>query len=361
MSQPILIAGPEDEFQVTLDAKRHWEALTQDLDDELAMEVVDGQVSVIDEVEQAMSRFTSAVRTLPMFSDRKAVWFRNITFMGDTRVGKTEAALQAVEQLVEMLPKLDPSVRVMLNASPFDSRRKGQKALLKVCDATVYKKSKDSQGVVDMLRREAQQQGVRFQGNAAEILAEKTGGNGRMALAEFEKVATYIAGDGDTISEALVTELVAEAGESSFYEPVLAFHSGRMAWAMEALRRYFFAGREGRALLVMLQRRNSQLIQLRALSDAGYVGGGGRGGTSLDRASSQFGHYFADGSAKAGLSVLNMAPWQAGQAARDAQNFSLKQLLRFQQEFLETFRQLSAASKGEQEGVFRTLFLRCLS
>ncbi|MDP0500425.1 MAG: DNA polymerase III subunit delta [Verrucomicrobiota bacterium JB022] len=359
MSQAILIAGPEDEFQVTLDAKRQWEQMTRDLDDDLAKEVVDGQVSVADEVEQAMARFTSAVRTLPMFSDRKAVWFRNITFLGDNRVGKTEAALKTAEQLAEFVERLDPSVSVLLSASPFDSRRKAQKALMKVCDATVHKKARDSQGVVDLLRQEAKREGLSFGGNAAEIIAEKTGGNGRMALSEFQKLATYVAGETTTISEALATEMVAEAGESSFYEPVLAFHSGRLPWAMEALRRYFFAGREGRALLVMLQKRNSQLIQLRALDDAGYLGGGR--GVSLDRASSQFGHYFADSGGKVGLSVLNMAPWQAGQAAKDAHNFTLKQLLRFQQEFLEAFRQISGAAKGEQEGIFRTLFLRCLS
>lgn len=352
----ILIAGPEDDFQVALDAKRAWEAMTEGLEDDMAKEVVDGQAGVIDEVETAMARFLSAVRTMPMFSDRKVVWLRNISFLGDNRVGKTEAALKAAEQLVAIVEKLDPSVSVLLSASPYDSRRRAQKALLDRCQSTLHKKGKDNQGVVDMLQREAKGIGLSFAGHAAEIMAEKTGGNGRLALTELEKVATYLGTTGKRITEAHVAELVVDANEGGFYEPVLAFHSGQIVPALESLRRYFFAGRDARALLSMLQKRNGQLIQLRALVDAGQIGGGRQ--VSLDRAKQTFGSYFGDTTAG---SVLDMQAWQAGQAVRDAQNFSLKQLLRIQQAMLDTFQNLSSASKDEQEGVMRTLFLDCLS
>ena len=63
-----------DDFLVSRLGQERWTALTAGIADDFGIDVIDGRSGNVDEVEMAVNRFISAVQTLPMFGDRKAVW-----------------------------------------------------------------------------------------------------------------------------------------------------------------------------------------------------------------------------------------------------------------------------------------------
>src|SRR5690606_553053 len=96
----------------------------ENVEDDFAVEIVDGTANNVDAVEKAYSQFASAVQTMPMFGDSKYVWFRGITFLADNQTGRAEGTLKLLEQLQAVLESIDPAqVKVVFSASPVDRRR----------------------------------------------------------------------------------------------------------------------------------------------------------------------------------------------------------------------------------------------
>ena len=86
-------------------------------------------------------------------------------------------------------------------------------------------------------------------------------------LKETRKLASYIGADGGEITEQMIIDMVPDFGEGDFFEASEAFFSGKLDWALDAIDRHFFQGKDARPLLATLQNRNRLLIQLRVLVD----------------------------------------------------------------------------------------------
>ena len=78
--KPFTFICGDDDFLVSEKGKEWFVEQTKDLSDDLSKEVVDGRAGNIAEVEEALSRFRSAVQTLSMFGERKVVWLKMSIF-----------------------------------------------------------------------------------------------------------------------------------------------------------------------------------------------------------------------------------------------------------------------------------------
>jgi len=356
-----------DDFMVSRKAKAMYEELGKDIEDDgFNKEVIIGAAGNVAEVEEAMNQFAAAVQTLSLFGDRKVVWFKDITFLADSKTGKAEGTKFQVERLKELLGTIDTaSVTVLLSASPVDRRRAFVKWCEKTGDSHLVDSGKGSDQVAylrELIGAEAEKCKLRIPVQMVHFLVEKLSGNARLAVEEVRKLATYIGDSGEPVTEELINQLVPDFGESDFFEPVEAFYSLKLEWTLDALKRYFFTNKDARPLISSLQGRNRLLIQLKVLMMSGSIQVGPRGidKGALERAKSTHASAFAGDDTKSNFNVFSQNPWYLGRLAAPIAKISLKELVDFQKNFLGAFQGI-IERPNEQLEVMRETCIRCLS
>lgn len=353
------IAGADD-FIVQRKARDEWDSMAEAIGDPNAIEVIDGQAGNLDEVAKAVTEFISAIQTISMFAPEKAIWFKSVTFLADSVTGRAKGTVEQVERMQDILGNYDDSaVKILISASPVDRRKKAYKWFQKNGDSLFLEAGKDDSAVIDMVTEEARSCGVEFAGNAAQILAELTGGSARLALEETRKLTTYLGKDGGKITPGLVGELVPSLGDSDFFEAAEAFYSLDLEWALGAIHRHFFAGHDARPLISSLQNRNRLLIQLKVLQQGGAIRGR-VSKSSLEQVADRYGSYFGDAPGKSSFCILTQNPWYLGRLSENLGKIGLKALLEFQEAFRDAFMEI-ISRPNEQEAVMTAMAVRCLS
>ena len=114
-----------DDFLVGRLGRERFEALAAEAQaDEFAREIVNGFAANVGEVEAAVNRLRDAVQTVSMFGGRRVVWLKDVNFLADTVTGRAESTLKLVEDLQEILSKVNPAeTLVLVTAAPIDRRR----------------------------------------------------------------------------------------------------------------------------------------------------------------------------------------------------------------------------------------------
>ena len=355
-----MVCGADD-FLVSRLGQQLWAEKANQVLDDFGKEIVNGAVDTVADVEKSIGQFAAAVGTLPLFGDKKVIWFKDIMFLADSRTGKAQGTLAQVDYLKRILENLDPeAVDVLITASPVDRRR----AFPKWCEKQAqFHLAGDDKNNINVLAKlvadECHILGVTMGQEAVEALIAKVNGNSRLVLEETRKLATWLGQEGE-IGVDDITELVPSFGEGDFFESVEAFYSLNLAWTLAAIRRHFFAYRDSRGMLANLRRRNRLLIQLRALMDEKIVSIGYRGITGLDKAKQKYGHYFVSPEEKTPFNVMNQNPWYLKRLSSNIAKLPLKRLINFQKEFLNAFEE-TISRPDEQEEVMRNLAIRCLS
>jgi DNA polymerase-3 subunit delta len=350
----------QDDFLVGRLGRKRFDELAGDTTDEFSREIISGFAANVDEVESAVNRFRESVQTIPMFGGRRVVWLKDVNFLADTVTGKAETTLRSVEDLQQVLQSVNPDeTAVLITAAPIDRRRSFPKWCEKSSEFALADGGEDAGGLAAVVQAEARSAGVEFGPGALELLLAKVGANTRLLVEEVHKLAAHA--EGAVIDEASVTELSPNAAQGDFFETADAFFSGDLKWALEALRRHFFAGGDARPVLAALQNRNRILIQLRALTDAGEAGVGPRGVDGLQKAAQTHGARFGDAAAeKSSYNVFTQNPWYLGKLAGAAPLPSLRRLIDNQRAFIDAFEEI-IRRPDDQEEILRDMAVRCLA
>lgn len=361
--KPFTFICGDDDFLVSEKGKEWFVAQTKDLSDDLSKEVVDGRAGNIAEVEEALSRFRSAVQTLSMFGERKVVWLKDVNFLADSVTGRAQGTLDLLEDLKDFLGGIDVNaVGVLITAYPVDKRRSFFKWLSKTADFTALGGGKDTaKSLAALIREECDKANCRIERGAVELLIGKVNANTRLLVEEIRKLCTFVGSTDGTIDEAMINQLVPNFGEADFFEAADAFFSLKLDWTLEALHHHFFTNKDARGLLGSLQSRNRLLIQLRVLLDAGAIRVGGRGisKSELESAADTYGHHFGSNPEKSNLNVFTQNPWYLGRLAETARKVPLKKLVDFQIAFTKAFEAI-IERPNDQEEVCRELAISCL-
>jgi len=353
----------DDDFLVAQRGRELFAQLSVGLTDDFSREIIEGRVQNLDELDIALKHFRAAVQTISLFGDRKVVWLKDANFLADSVTGRSEGAEKLVEDLQALLEAVDPAtVAVLITACPVDRRRTQFKWLQKNGDYEFLGGENTGEIILNLAEQEAKKCGVTFAPGALQMLAGKVNGNTRLALEETRKVATYLGPTGGPITEELVRDLVPNFGEGDFFEPAEAFFSGDLAWTLDALKRYFFAGHSARPLLSSLQGRNRLMIQLRVLLDSGELrfGYGGLDKNSFESARSAYAKHFGGLEEKSTFNIFTQNVWYLGKLGEPAKKLPLKRLIDFQTAFITTFEAFLNRGTAEEESIMRELALRCL-
>ncbi len=351
-----VICGSDD-FLVAREGQQAWAELTRDVTDDFQREIIDGAANNVDETEKATASFIAAVRTLPLFGDRKYVWFKNLSFLGDTALGRTEGAKEQVEKLMGALESSSPAdVGILITASPVDRRRREFKWLQSNTKLNFLAAEKEA-GAASLLEDELRREQLRISPEAAHALLEKINHNTRLALEETRKLALY-AGPGAELTLEMVNLLVPPYGDGDFFEAAEVFFTLDLQATLDALHRHFFSGYDIRPLLTSLQNRTRLLIQLRVLSDAGEFRSS-VSKASIENAAATYARHFDGADDKSNFNLFTQNPYYLSRLIQTARSLKLRQLIDFQTAFLRAFEE-AIKRPNEHEQVMREAAIRCM-
>ncbi len=362
----IYVSGPDD-FLANRMAREIWEEMKRDVTDDFSVEVINGQAGKVDEVAEAVNQFRASVQTLGLFGGRRVVWLKDVSFLADTVLGKSETTQTQCEDLRELLEAVAPEeVGVLISASPVDRRKKMVKWLEEHGDyrpaGGMDARGGGAETLLAALANECSRLKVTIARDAVEALLSKVNGNARLLIEEARKLATYLGEDGAEITAKLVEELTPNFGEGDFFETTEAFFSRDIDWTLNALRRHFFAGNDARPVISSLQNRNRLLIQLRSLLDGGEIQASGQNISKplFERASAKYAPLYDGIAAKSNFNIFTQNLWYMGKLAGGGKLPTLKALLDHQLEFIRAFEEI-VERPHEQEEALRAMAIRCLA
>ena len=165
---------------------------------DFGVDIVEGTAESAEHCSQIVRRTLDALQTLPFFGGGKLVWLKNANFLADSQVGKTNAALEGLEAILDYVEKqLPPEVKFLLSASLADKRRSAYKRLQKLADLRTFDKPDTSKTgwedeVIPTVQRRARDLGISFDNEAIEMLVQLAGEDTRQLDSEVEKLSLYL-------------------------------------------------------------------------------------------------------------------------------------------------------------------------
>ncbi len=363
-----IIAG-KDEFLVDQDGRACFEKARKAAGADAEAEVISGQIIRVDDARTIETQFVDSVKTLAMFGSKRVIWLRNLNLVSDSVQARSEESKESLANMLKAALEADPSVSVVISATPYDGRRKDL-ANLKSAATDFILHAAGSKGPFDKGDAQADAQvalaverfkslGVKCDRGVPEVLVGRVGQSTRLVLGECEKLATYV-GPGGTVKEADVHLLVPTFGEGDFFEPIEALAARDLRWGLESLDRYFFNEDSSRPLLTALQNRLRLLIQIRCLADSGdfRLSDAGLPKGQFETASGRHGPAFGS-AAKSTANLFSQNAWYvSNKVAPAAARYTLAELVDLQLACADCF---DASNRGEDESSVRALFLRALA
>ena len=349
----------DDDYIVRQKAKEVFDDWTKDFPDDLSREIIDGRADRVDDVLRILSEAKAATTTLSLFGGGKLVWINEANFINQNKTGAAKGAKDALEDAKAFLEKLEDS-RVILSACPIHRGHGFVKWLQKNADFhDLAKNEKEDVAFRRLVEETASELEVKFAPGALDYLAGKIGAHPRLGVEETRKLASFLGSEGNEITEQMIIDLVPDFGEGDFFEASEAFFSGKLDWALDAIDRHFFQGKDARPLLATLQNRNRLLIQLRVLVDGGELNPHDRMSKDLlERLAAKHARHFDDPTEKTTLNVFSQNPWFLGRLLGLVKSFSARRLIDLQSHLIEAFEQVLAQPREQHATIFKNLVIR---
>ena len=349
----------DDDYLVRQRAREIFDELCPEFPDDLSREIIDGRADRVDEVERILSEARSAGETLSLFGGGKLVWINEANFLNQTKTGAAQGSKEALEAFKPFLENLGET-KLIFSACPVHRSHAFVKWLQKnAIYEDVAKNEKEDIAFRRLVQDTAKEFGVRFSNGALEYLAGKIGAHSRLGVEETKKLASYLGKDGGEITEELVIDMVPDFGEGDFFEASEAFFSGKLDWAIDAIDRHFFQGKDARPLLATLQNRNRLLIQLRVLVDGKELDPNQRlSKDQLERIGKKYQDHFSDSNEKSTLNLFSQNPWFLGRLLPLVRKFSTRRLIDLQSDLIKAFQDVLEQPKEQHSTIFKNLVIR---
>lgn len=171
--------------------------------DDISSEIIDGAVDGAGNAQQAIYATINALQTPPFFGGEKFVWLKSASFLADSVTGRSNAVLEALEGLTEVLKIGVPAdTKFLLSAVDVDKRRSfvkstlGKLAQVQTFDRIDSSKTGWEEGAAELVTERAQALHLRFEEEARQLFTLFTGGDTRVIANELEKIDLFL-GEGD--------------------------------------------------------------------------------------------------------------------------------------------------------------------
>lgn len=234
---------------------------------DFGVDLIEGIAESAEHCANIVRRTLDALQTLPFFGGGKLVWLKNVNFLADSQVGKTNAATEGMEAILDYVEKqLPPEVKFLLSASAVDKRRSAYKRIQKLADLRTFDRPDTSKTgwedeVIPLVERRARDLGISFDNEAVEMLVHLAGEDTRQLDSEVEKLSLYL-GERTRVTAEDVRLLVPLNRAGVIFELGNAMGKRDLRRALELVRTLVYQGQSpiGILLAAIVPRVKSMLL-----------------------------------------------------------------------------------------------------
>ena len=211
-------------------------------------DIIDGTADNADQAATKIHQTVDALLTFPFFGGEKLVWLKSANFLGDSVTGRSNAVVEALENLTATLTTgLPASTRFLLSATEIDKRRTFYKSLQKLAKVEVFDRLDSSKAgweeeAAALVQRLAAGREVALSGDALELLTLFTGGDRRVIENELEKLSLYLGKNTTPVSAEQVRLLVPMSRAGVVFELGNAVAERNLRRALSLLDQLLFQG-----------------------------------------------------------------------------------------------------------------------
>jgi DNA polymerase-3 subunit delta len=269
-SSIIIITG-DDEYLVNRTTSEII-AKQQKQDASIELETIDGMVTTVGDAETAIQRCKSALLSPGLFSSSRIVWFKDVSFLADTRPARSETVQNALVDLVDFIAKGIPDgFALIITAESIDKRRSFAKKLAKCATIKTFDRGgKDTGQRTEIVRAILDQYNCEMPPNLINMLCEKVGSDTRRLVMETEKLCLYVLPD-KRIDETAIQSIVTTTTETAFYELANRFCEFDLTGTVNTLHELLFQKHSVMGLIAHLENTIRDLLIFREALDQGWL------------------------------------------------------------------------------------------
>jgi DNA polymerase III subunit delta len=252
---PIHAILGSDEFEV----KRVAFDLAQSLSPggDFGLETIDGAADNLDQALRAIHSAIESLQTFGMFGGEKLVWMKNVNFLADTVVGRSESVIAALEKLLKILQGgLPEGTRFLLSATETDKRRTFYKSLCKIANVQTFdgldsSKAGWEESASMLVQDMALKLGLHMDHSAAEMFTLYTGGDRRTITTELEKLNLYLGSTRRDVTLDDIRLLTPISRAGVVFELGNAIASRQLTPALDLLKQLIFQGENEMGIILV--------------------------------------------------------------------------------------------------------------
>jgi DNA polymerase-3 subunit delta len=208
-----------------------------------------------------------------------------------------------------------------LNAA-LDKVIEGKEANGLIVDCTIPAGAKNAGVAIAIVQREASERDIPLAPDAAAYLVNRCGHDIALLLNELEKCALR-AGAGNAVTRAVIDEMTRRQPQETIFNLTDALGERRTAHALGLLRELIESGNAPQQIIAMLTRHWRQLLQARAILDAGVP----LDGSALSRLPPDLAAQLPRDGRDNVAQLLQAQAWQGRRLSTQARNFAAPQLV----------------------------------
>lgn len=191
-----------------------------------------------------------------------------------------------------------------------------------IVDCTIPAGTKNAGTAIAIVLREAGERDIPLAPDAAAYLVNRCGHDVALLLNELEKCALRV-GAGNTVTRAVIDEMTRRQPQETIFNLTDALGERRTAHALGLLRELIENGDAPQQIVAMLTRHWRQLLQARAILDAGLA----LDGSTLSRLPPDLVAQLPRDGRENVAQLLQSQAWQGRRLSTQARNFSTSQLV----------------------------------
>ena len=364
MGSSVYLIFGEDEYAVSSKARAIAESLLPPDDRTLGLEVIDGAAETVEAAGQVMATCMEALETVGFMGGKKVVWLRDVSFLADNVVGRSETVKEGVARLEELVNRGLPRGTVFLVTAPKVDKRF---AFFKVCKAraeihefAISEKAWQSEAQTkERVREILRETGLQMDEDALNVFLSRSGTDGRQMANEIEKLSLLV-GKGKCVSVDDVRSLTSTSRSALAWDLADAFGKRELGGSLDVLRRLIFQKEQPIGLIILLQSRIRELMLYREALDKGWVWerqgskGSGFGWSELPA------EVDARFTQELNKDPRATHPFRVGVLAGQAKRFSQRELRRCQKAVVDAHREM-VSSRVPPPIILELLLIRMLN
>lgn len=346
----IYLVGGSDEFSVKEAAAKLAEKLAPKGAGEFAVEIIEGYAGNQDEALKILRRVDEALNTIGLFGGDKLVWLKNTNLLTDEKGVTAEAVKDALAGLTDALKRgLPDSVRLLISAIGCDRRKSIYKTIEKTGDVQFFEAIEEGkhgdEEIAEFIQRRLRDEKKTMTTEAFGMFRGMVAADLREMANELEKLSIYT-GKRAEITGDDVRALCSASRQTVIWELTDALGARSLPKSLVALENLLAHGESAIGIVMLLAGQFRLMLLAKDLMDRKLIAAG-ENSFAFVKAFESLPENVTGHFPKTKEGKLPNA-WRLYRCALAARNFSVGELVRAMELWLEANRQLVSTQLDER-------------